>query len=127
MRDAMLKVVLVGIGGFAGANARYWLGGWISDRWGTGFPFATFVINISGSFVLGFFMAFAADRMLSPNWRLILPIGFVGAYTTFSTFEYETFELVDGGALTRAFANAIASLVVGFVAVWLGIRIGERV
>jgi CrcB protein len=126
MREVMLKIVLVGVGGFAGANSRYWLGGWISNKWGTGFPFATFVINVTGSFVLGFFMAFAADRMLNPNWRLIFPIGFVGAYTTFSTFEFETFGLIDGGSWRRALVNAVASLIVGFIAVAVGVRFGER-
>jgi CrcB protein len=85
------------------------------------------VINVTGSLVLGFFMAFAAERMLNPNWRLIFPIGFVGAYTTFSTFEYETYGLIDGGSWRRALMNAMASLIVGFIAVWLGVRFGERV
>lgn len=127
MRDILTRLFLVGIGGFAGANARYWLGGWISNRWGTAFPFATFAINITGSFILGLFATLATERfILHPNWRLIVAIGFVGAYTTFSTFEYETMKLVEVGSIWNAIANAVGSLVVGFLAVWIGIRLGER-
>ncbi len=122
-----MKTLLVGIGGFAGANARYWLGGWVSNRWGTAFPYATFVINVSGSFVLGLFMATVTGRFIvHPNWRLIIAIGFVGAYTTFSTFEYETMGLMEVGSVRRALLNAVGSLVAGFIAVWLGARIGQR-
>ncbi len=85
----------VGLGGFLGANARYLLGGFISERWGAVFPYGTFVINITGSFILGFFMAYAQDRpWVEPGARLLFAVGFVGAYTTFSTFEYETMRLL---------------------------------
>ena len=85
----------VGLGGFLGANARYLLGGFISQRWGTVFPLGTFVINVTGSFILGFFLAYAQDRpWLEPSARLTFAVGFVGAYTTFSTFEYETMRLI---------------------------------
>jgi CrcB protein len=127
MKEVLMKALLVGIGGFAGANARYWLGGWVSNRWGAAFPYATFVINVSGSFVLGLFMAMVTGRFIvHPNWRLIFAIGFVGAYTTFSTFEYETMGLMEVGSLRRALLNAMGSLVAGFIAVWLGARIGQR-
>ena len=85
----------VGLGGFLGANARYLLGSYISDRWGAVFPLGTFIINITGSFILGFFMAFAEERpFIAPSARLMFAVGFVGAYTTFSTFEYETMRLI---------------------------------
>lgn len=127
MKEVLMRTLLVGIGGFAGANARYWLGGWVSNRCGTAFPYATFVINVSGSFVLGLFMAMVTGRFIvHPNWRLIIAIGFVGAYTTFSTFEYETMGLMEVGSLRRALLNAVGSLIAGFIAVWLGARIGQR-
>lgn len=121
--DVLQKTLWVGIGGFLGANARFWLGAWIQQRYGTAFPWGTFVINISGSFILGLFVALLSERLLAPHaptLRLVVAVGFVGAYTTFSTFEYETLALAQTGALFRAFANAFGSLVVGFIAVWLG-------
>lgn len=114
------------MGGFLGANARYWLGGWISSRYGTAFPYATVVINVTGSFVLGLFMALITARYIAPPaLRLAVAIGFVGAYTTFSTFEYETLALVNSGSLLRALLNVVLSVVSGFIAVWLGTRLAQ--
>jgi len=125
-RSLIEKVFYVGVGGFAGANARYWLGGWISDRYGAAFPYATLVINVTGSFILGLFMALTTERYIAPpGLRLIVAIGFVGAYTTFSTFEYETLALASSGSLLRALLNIVLSVVAGFVAVWLGARLGR--
>ncbi|MBI2302940.1 MAG: fluoride efflux transporter CrcB [Armatimonadetes bacterium] len=121
-----MQVWWVGLGGFLGANARYWLGGWIASRWGTAFPWGTFAINVSGSFILGLFATLIAERISAPpQLRLLVAIGFVGAYTTFSTFEYETLGLAAGGSLLRAFANAAASLALGFLAVWLGVKLAR--
>lgn len=127
-RDALEKTLWVGLGGFLGANARYWLGGWIQDRWGSAFPWSTFVINITGSFVLGLFVTLLTDRFAvprAPMLRLVIAVGFVGAYTTFSTFELETLNLVTTGAWLQAFGNAFGSLVAGFAAVWLGAVLGR--
>ena len=122
--DVLQKIGWVGLGGFLGANARYWLGTWIQQRYGgAGFPWGTFVINVSGSFILGLFLTLVSARLEVPQsqtLRLLVATGFVGAYTTFSTFEYETFALVEAGTLLRAFGNAFGSLVAGFFAVWLG-------
>src|SRR5205085_57949 len=95
--DALQKTLWVGLGGFLGANARYWIGLWIQARWGSSFPWSTFVINITGSFILGLFLTLVTGRYAVPGTpvlRLAVAIGFVGAYTTFSTFEFETFALV---------------------------------
>ena len=120
------KIFYVGVGGFVGANARYWLGGWISNRYGAAFPYATFVINVTGSFILGLFMTLITERYIAPSGlSLVVAIGFVGAYTTFSTFEYETFALVRSGSLLMALLNVVLSVVAGFVAVWLGARLGQ--
>jgi CrcB protein len=122
------RIGWVGLGGFLGANARYWLGAWIQDRWGAAFPWSTFVINLSGSFVLGLFLTLLTERFAAPNpaaLRLLVAVGFVGAYTTFSTFEFETLALVETATWLRAFANAFGSLFLGFVAVWLGVLLGR--
>jgi CrcB protein len=126
--DALQKAWWVGFGGFLGANARYWLGGWIQSRWGADFPWGTFVINVTGSFVLGLFLTLITERYAvprTPTLRLVVALGFLGAYTTFSTFAFETLSLVTTGALLRALGNALGSLFAGFVAVWLGVVLGR--
>jgi CrcB protein len=116
----------VGLGGFLGANARYLLGGYISERWGAVFPLGTFVINVTGSFILGFFMAYAQDRpWLEPTARLMFAVGFVGAYTTFSTFEYESMRLIQQRELMLAMVNVFGSLLTGAIAVFAGLALGE--
>jgi CrcB protein len=118
----------VGLGGFLGANARYLLGGFISERWGAVFPLGTFVINVTGSFILGFFMAYAQDRpWVEPGARLLFAVGFVGAYTTFSTFEYETMRLLQERELLFAMLNIFGSLLSGAVAVFAGFILGELI
>lgn len=115
----------VGLGGLLGANARYLIGGLVSDRWGTVFPWGTFAVNITGSFILGFFLAFAQDRpWVHPNWRLLIATGFLGAYTTFSTFTYESMRLVQDGEFLLAFANLGGSLLAGCTAAIAGIMLG---
>jgi CrcB protein len=117
---------MVGVGGFIGAIARFALGSYIGNRLGTRFPYGTFVINISGSFLLGAAMTVLVQKTdANPNWRYLLPIGFIGAYTTFSTFEYETLRTVQGGQILIAFANVALSVIVGFAAVWAGILVGR--
>lgn len=122
----MGAILWVGLGGFLGANARYLLGGVIAERWGTVFPWATFAINVSGSFILGLFLALAEDRpWMHPSSRLMFAVGFVGAYTTFSTFEYESIRLLQEGEMLLAFANIAGSVMAGLFAVFAGIALGE--
>ncbi|MGH7781708.1 MAG: fluoride efflux transporter CrcB [Candidatus Binataceae bacterium] len=123
-----MTLIWVGLGGLLGANARYLLGGWISSRYGASFPYGTFVINVTGSFILGFFLAFAQERpWVTANWRLLFATGFVGAYTTFSTFEYESIRLLLDGELLLGAANMIGSLVTGGAAAIAGIVLGGRI
>ncbi len=121
----MRDLLWVGIGGFVGANARYLLGGWIAARFGSAFPFGTFVINATGSFILGLIMGALEGHVLSPVVRLAIAMGFVGAYTTFSTWTYETIRLIENGSLLLAAVNVVGSLVVGLVAVISGVAAGR--
>jgi fluoride exporter len=117
-----LRLLIVGAGGAVGAIARYLVGGWVQERWGPSFPAGTFVVNITGCFVLGLFATLALRFAWSDEWRLFIAIGFVGAYTTFSTFEYETLRLVAEGTRYRAAAvNVLGSVVTGLFAAYLGV------
>jgi len=117
----MANILIIGIGGFLGAIARYGAAIWIGQRWGRTFPLGTFLINVSGSFLIGLLMSLFAERFLvNPQWRLLLVVGFLGAYTTFSTFEYETGALLKDSEWMLAMLNVVGSVVVGFVALKLG-------
>jgi CrcB protein len=123
-----MNYLVIGVGGFVGAIARYALAVWIGQRWGRSFPLGTFIINISGSFLIGLLMTLMAERFTeNPQWRLLLVIGFLGAYTTFSTFEYETGSLLKDGEWFYASLNVILSVVVGFIALKLGEVIAESI
>jgi CrcB protein len=121
------RCLVVGVGGFLGAIARYAVGVWIESFWRRDFPLATFLVNVTGCFVLGLFLTMAAERMsIGPTTRLLVATGFVGAYTTFSTFEYETQRLTTTGAFGWALVNVLTSVVVGFLAVRLGVELARR-
>jgi CrcB protein len=114
-----LALVLVGLGGAAGAIARFVVGTLIVDRWGSAWPWSTFVINMSGCFFIAFFMTLTSERVVvAEGWRYLFPIGFVGAYTTFSTYEYETMRLMQTGASLRALGYVLSSTLVGLLAVF---------
>ncbi len=121
----MLKYFVIGIGGFVGAVARYSLGAYIGGRYGVRFPLGTFIINMSGCFLIGLTMTLLARTTASAYWRYLIPIGFIGAYTTFSTFEYETLRAIQDGQLTTGLLNVGLSLTIGFIAVWAGAAIGK--
>src|SRR5215469_8510294 len=119
---------MVGIGGLMGSIARFWVGSYIGAKMGSRFPYGTFVINISGSFLVGFMVTVLSTKAhLSPNWRYLVPIGFIGAYTTFSTFELETLRSVQDGQLMIASLNVFLSVLIGFVAVLVGVIAGKTV
>jgi CrcB protein len=124
----LFKYLMVGVGGFVGAIARFWLASYIGGKMGTRFPYGTLVINVSGSFLVGLVVTVLAEKMQwSQHWRYLIPIGFIGAYTTFSTFEYETLRTVQDGQFLIAFLNITLSVVVGFVAVWAGVATGRAI
>jgi fluoride exporter len=115
------KYLMVGFGGFLGAIARFWLGDVVAQKMGTRFPYGTFVINISGCFVIGFIVTLLSEHThLSASWRYLVAVGFIGAYTTFSTFEWETLAALRKGDFLIAGLNVALSVVLGFAAVWLG-------
>ncbi|HTA50599.1 MAG TPA: fluoride efflux transporter CrcB [Verrucomicrobiae bacterium] len=124
----MLKYLMVGIGGGLGSILRFWLGSYIGTRMGTRFPYGTFVINITGSFLIGVVFAFLTARtQWSPNWRYLIPIGFIGGYTTFSSFEYETLQTIRDGQIGLGLLYVGASVAVGFAAVWGGMMAGRAI
>jgi CrcB protein len=123
-----VTLILVGIGGFFGAVARYLVDGWVSQATGGSFPYGTLVINISGSFVLGILFGLTVERAVLPaEIRAPLMIGFLGAYTTFSTWMLESWRLAEGGALVAAAMNIGGSVVLGLAAVFAGLVVGRAV
>ena len=123
----MLKYIMIGVGGCAGSIARYMVGNYIGSRLGIRFPYGTFVINMSGSFLIGFILVLLSRTTASQNWRYLIPIGFIGAYTTFSTFEWETLRAIQEGTPMIGLLNVGLSVVLGFIAVWGGYELGRVV
>ncbi|HOW91785.1 MAG TPA: fluoride efflux transporter CrcB [Anaerolineaceae bacterium] len=122
----MDKFLLISAGAVLGANARYWIGTWAAEKWGSAFPYGTLLINLSGSLLLGVFMALTAERaVIDPRIRLLVATGFLGAYTTFSTFTYESVSLLLKGAVVPGLLNALGSTALGLLAVAAGIWIGK--
>lgn len=123
----MDRYILVLVGGGVGALTRFIVGTAIIARLGGGFPYGTVFINLTGSFLIGFGMTFLTERTyLSPNWRFLLVVGFLGGYTTFSSFEWETLGLVRDGSRWLGLLNGFGSLAIGYLAVWLGAVAGGR-
>ncbi len=118
----MNKILLLGSFGFAGTLARYFLQGAVHSVAGSAFPFGTLLVNVLGCFALGFFNDLFTGRFLiDPVWRTCFTVGFCGAFTTFSTLVFETAQLGGGRELLLAAANLVASLMLGFLFLWLGI------
>jgi CrcB protein len=121
-----MTIVEIALGGAAGAVARYLVDGWVSERTGGAFPFGTLVVNLSGAFILGLLATLALERSVLPAAiRPSVLIGFIGAYTTFSTWMLESWRLAEQGALLGAVANIGGSVVLGLVAMGAGIAVGR--
>lgn len=124
----MTKYLIVAFGGAVGSMLRFWAGGYVSSRLGTRFPYGTFVINITASFLIGLIMTLLAERAhWSPNWRYLLVVGFLGGYSTFSSFEYESFRVFEDGEFLITAMNIVFSVALGFVSVWLGVIAGRTI
>jgi len=120
------KYFFIAVGGSLGSIARYWVGSTIAGRLGVKFPYGTFVINVSACIIIGFALTFLGKRAdLNPAWRYLIPVGFVGAYSTFSTYEWETLSTLRSGAFALAALYAFISLFLGLAAVWCGSMIAE--
>src|ERR1700685_1731611 len=121
----MMKYVMVGIGGGIGSVLRFWVSSYLGERIGGRFPYGTFAVDITGSFLIGFLGALLACQA---DWgsrlRYFRPVGFIGGYTTCSAFEYETLRSVQDGRVLVASLNVILSVTLGFAAVWLGVIAG---
>jgi CrcB protein len=118
------NVLLLALGGVFGTLTRYALGLLFAARFGTAFPYGTLVINVTGCFVIGLVGTLAAERMwVTPELRLLIGVGFCGAFTTFSSFGYETVLLVRMGALAQAGFYVLASNALGLLAVFLGVKL----
>lgn len=121
-----MQYLVVGMGGFLGANARYLLNLWVMERLGPSFPWGTLVINISGSFIIGLFLQIVTARAGLPvEYRLFFVTGFLGAYTTFSSLSYESLQLLRQGEYLLAAGNLGGSLLLGMIAVALGWLLGQ--
>jgi len=121
-----VEYLVIGIGGILGANARYLVAGWAAQRFGMNFPWGTFLINISGSFVLGLFSGYMLRYPAYHHLRLFFAVGFLGAYTTFSTFSFESIQLIQNGQFLIALSYVVSSAVLGLSGAWIGFTFGQR-
>lgn len=124
----MDRFLIISIGAIVGANLRYWIGDWVAQRVGASFPFGTLVVNLTGTLILGIFLTLATERFLiDPRWRVLIAIGFCGSYTTFSSYTYESVNLILTGQPISGFLNLFGSAILGGLAMLLGIYIGRLI
>ena len=116
-----MNVLLVAAGGAIGAAARYLAGLWIAARLGASFPWGTFFVNVTGSFLIGIVLVLVEGGTLPAEARLFLAVGILGGYTTFSSFSYETLQLLNGGDMVPVLLNVLGQLLIGLLAVYLGV------
>ncbi len=122
----MDKYLWIAFGSTLGAWSRYWMGLWAVEKWGSGFALGTLIINISGSFIMAWVLALSATRgVFAPNIRLFLTVGFCAAFTTFSTFSWDTFRYISEGNFKFASLNIIVSVGAGLVGTWGGITLAK--
>ena len=123
-----MEYLWVGVGGFAGANVRYVLGAWIGNRFGAGFPYGTLLINVTGSLLIGVILTLLTEQLIvDPLWRRLLIIGFLGGYTTFSSYSYEALALVEQGNWSRALSYILGTNILSLLACYMGIIMARTI
>lgn len=124
----MSKYLAIALGGALGSLMRFWVGSLVASRMGTRFWYGTFIINVTACVIIGFTLTFLGRRTdINPFWRFLVPIGFVGAYSTFSTFEWEIFSGLELGAILLSAVYLFASILLGLIGVWVGVIVGKVV
>lgn len=123
----MKELLIVGCGGFVGAVLRYLVSGWVQNVMNRPFPYGTLAVNGIGSFIIGILAGVALTGAVSPNVRLFVGIGLLGAFTTFSTFSYETMMLLKSSSYLEAFLNVGVNVIVGLILVYLGYVLGQAI
>lgn len=119
---------MISLGAILGANLRYWVGGWAAAYLGTSFPYGNLIINLTGSFLIGLFITLATDRiLLDPRWRILVAIGFLGSYTTFSSYTFESISLILDNQWFPGLLNLFGSAFLGGLAVLLGVFLARAI
>jgi CrcB protein len=120
------KYLFIAAGGAAGSILRYWVGSTISGRMGTRFPYGTLVINLTACVIIGFTLTYFGKRAdLNPAWLFLVAVGFIGAYSTFSTYEWETLSTMRSGAFILGAMYAAGSMILGLAATWCGTALAD--
>lgn len=127
-RKNMETILLISLGAVLGANLRYWLGMWAARQFGTEYPLGTMLINLTGSLVIGLFITLISNRfMVDPRWRIFFAVGFLGSYTTFSTYTFESITLLQAGRWAAGLWNLFGGAMLGGIATLLGVWLARYV
>lgn len=124
----MWEIIAVAVGGSVGSVSRYLISQFVAAKFGADLPYGTFIVNVVGCFIIGAFMTLTTEKfIINAYWRLIVVVGFVGGLTTFSSFSYETFKLLENATVSYALSNVAFNLVLGFSATWIGITLARLI